>query len=171
MYCVALKRQREDVEERRRDCENALYECASKALGKEEAGEEGSEKMTKRNEPTHMTYGSVLDDLGFSPEKAAVLKMKAEFHAALLRSARNYTQKELQTILKEPQPRVSEFMNGKIASVSMEKMTLYAYRLGAKPRIHLESARTHARVAAKRIGKSGRNNTSGSKHSAVATAS
>ena len=39
--------------------------------------------MAKLNKPTHMTYGSVLDDLGFSPEKAAVLKMKAEIGARL----------------------------------------------------------------------------------------
>ena len=32
--------------------------------------------MAKLNKPTHMTYGSVLDDLGFSPEKAAVLKRR-----------------------------------------------------------------------------------------------
>jgi len=110
--------------------------------------------MERRNEPTHVTHGSVLDDLGFSPEKAAILKMKAEFHSALLKSARSYTQKELQKLLKEPQPRVSEFLNGKIASVSFEKMTVYAFRLGAKPCIRLESARKHhklgVRVVAKR---------------------
>ena len=97
--------------------------------------------MAKLNEPTHITHGSVLDDLGFSPEKAAVLKMKAEMHAALLRKAKKYTQKELQAILKEPQPRVSEFLNGKIASVSIEKMTVYALRLGTKPSIKLEAVR------------------------------
>lgn len=97
--------------------------------------------MTKPNKPTHITTGSVLDDLGFSPEKAAVLKMKAEMHAALLRKAKKYTPKELQGILKEPQPRVSEFLNGKIASVSFEKMTVYAFRLGAKPSIKFEGAR------------------------------
>jgi hypothetical protein len=48
--------------------------------------------MAKLNEPTHMTHGSVLDDLGFSPEKAAVLKMKAEMHAALLRKAKKHTE-------------------------------------------------------------------------------
>jgi len=125
--------------------------------------------MTKRNEPTHMTYGSVLDDLGFSPEKAAILKMKAEFHAALLRSAKTYTQKELQKILKEPQPRVSEFMNGKIASVSMEKMTLYAFRLGAKPRIRLESARKHQPVVRGVAKHTGRQTSSRSKRVAAAS--
>ncbi len=125
--------------------------------------------MTKRNEPTHVTYGSVLDDLDFSPEKAAILKMKAEFHAALLRSAKSFTQKELQKILKEPQPRVSEFMNGKIASVSMEKMTLYAFRLGAKPRIHLESACTRHGLPVKGIVKRGGRTASRSKQTAAAS--
>ncbi len=60
--------------------------------------------MTKLNKPNHITHGSVLDDLGFSPEKAAVLKMKAEMHAALLRKAKKQTQKEMQEIRKEPQP-------------------------------------------------------------------
>jgi predicted XRE-type DNA-binding protein len=69
------------------------------------------------------------------------LKMKAEVHAALLRKAEKYTQKEFQGILKEPQPRVSEFLNGKIASVSFEKMTVYAFRLGTKPSIKLEAVR------------------------------
>ncbi len=103
--------------------------------------------MGKSNGPTHVTRGSVLDDLGFSPEKAAVLKMKAEMHSILLKAARSHTQKELQEILKEPQPRISEFLNGKIASVSIEKMTVYAYRLGAKPCIRLELARKHHKSA------------------------
>jgi predicted XRE-type DNA-binding protein len=109
--------------------------------------------MTKLNKPTHMTHGSVLDDLGFSPEKSAVLKMKAEMHAALLRKAKKYTQKELQGILKEPQPRVSEFLNGKIASVSFEKMTVYAFRLGTKPSIKLEAVQKHGTRLATRMPK------------------
>jgi predicted XRE-type DNA-binding protein len=109
--------------------------------------------MAKLNEPTHMTHGSVLDDLGFSPEKAAVLKMKAEMHAALLRKAKKHTQKELQGILKEPQPRVSEFLNGKIASVSFEKMTVYAFRLGTNPSIKLESVPKHGTRLAGRTSK------------------
>jgi predicted XRE-type DNA-binding protein len=95
----------------------------------------------------------VLDDLGFSPEKVAVLKMKAEMHAALLRKAKKYTQKELQGILKEPQPRISEFLNGKIAPVSFEKMTIYAFRLGTKPSIKLESVPKHGTRLAGRTSK------------------
>jgi len=60
-------------------------------------------------------------------------------HAALLTKAKKYTQKELQGIIKEPQPRISEFLSGKIASVSFEKMPVYAFRLGTKPSIKLEA--------------------------------
>jgi predicted XRE-type DNA-binding protein len=72
----------------------------------------------------------VLDDLGFSPEQATVLKFKADLYEAILRQARKYSQKQLQTILAEPQPRVSELLNGKIANKSVDKLLHYAGRLG-----------------------------------------
>ena len=80
--------------------------------------------------PTNVTRGDVLDDLGFSPEQATALKFKAELYQAILKCARKYSQKELQGILREPQPRVSELLNGKIASKSVDKLLIYAGRLG-----------------------------------------
>jgi|SRR5271169_5896810 len=82
------------------------------------------------NKPRHVTRGNVLDDLGCSPEQATALKFKAELYRALLKYAQKYTQKELQVILGEPQPRVSELMNGKIANKSVDKLLYYAGRLG-----------------------------------------
>jgi predicted XRE-type DNA-binding protein len=82
------------------------------------------------NQPTHITRGSVLDDLGFSPERATALKFKAELYQAILKFAKKYSQKELQIILAEPQPRVSELLNGKIANKSVDKLLHYAGRLG-----------------------------------------
>ncbi len=84
----------------------------------------------RTNKPTHVTHGNVLDDLGFSPEQATALKFKAELYHAILRCAQRYSQKELQIILKQPQPRVSELLNGKIASKSVDKLLDYAGRLG-----------------------------------------
>ncbi len=81
------------------------------------------------NKPTHVTYGSVLDDLGFSPEHATALKFKAELYQAILKCAKKYSQRELQIILAEPQPRVSELLNGKIANKSVDKLLYYAGRL------------------------------------------
>ena len=82
------------------------------------------------NKPTHVSYGSVLDELGFSPEQATALKFKAELYQAILKYAQKYSPKELEVILKEPQPRVSELLNGKIAHKSVDKLLHYAGRLG-----------------------------------------
>jgi len=83
-----------------------------------------------RSKPTYLTRGNVLDDLGFSPEQATILKFKSDLYQAILRHARKYSQKQLQTILAEPQPRVSELLNGKIANKSVDKLLYYAGRLG-----------------------------------------
>src|SRR5436305_6653993 len=93
------------------------------------------------NKPTHVTYGNVLDDLGFSPEHRTALKFKAEIYRAILKYARKYSQKELQVILGEPQPRVSELLNGKIANKSVDKLLLYAGRLGIEAKARF--AQTH----------------------------
>jgi predicted XRE-type DNA-binding protein len=82
------------------------------------------------HKPIHVTRGSVLDDLGFLPEQAAALKFKAQLYQAILKCAKKYSQKELQVILREPQPRVSELLNGKIAHKTIDKLLLYAGRLG-----------------------------------------
>lgn len=80
--------------------------------------------------PSHVTRGNVLDDLGFSPAQATTLKFKADLYQAILRHARKYSQKQLQVILAEPQPRVSELLNGKVAKKSVDKLLHYAGRLG-----------------------------------------
>jgi len=85
-------------------------------------------KVSKK--PTLVTYGNVLDDLGFSPEHATALKFRTELYQAILKFAKKYSQKELQVILAEPQPRVSELLNGKIANKSVDKLLHYAGRLG-----------------------------------------
>ena len=77
-----------------------------------------------------MTRGNVFGDLGFSPEQATILKFKAELYQAVLKHARKYSQKQLQVILAELQPRVSELLNGKVAKKSVDKLLFYAGRLG-----------------------------------------
>jgi len=85
---------------------------------------------SRARKPPQVTRGNILDDLGFSPEQASTLKFKAELYQAILKYAQKYSQKELQAILGEPQPRVSELLNGKIASKSVDKLLYYAGRLG-----------------------------------------
>ncbi len=90
--------------------------------------------------PTSVTRGNVLDDLGFSPELATALKFKAELYQAILKYAQRYSQKDLQVILSEPQPRVSELLNGKIANKSVDKLLNYAGRLGIEARAKFTQA-------------------------------
>lgn len=101
------------------------------------------------NKATHVTRGSVLDDLGFSPAATTALKFKAELYRAILKYAQRYSQKELQVILGEPQPRISELLNGKIASKSVDKLLFYAGRLGIEAKTTF--AQTHREVAEKEL--------------------
>jgi predicted XRE-type DNA-binding protein len=93
------------------------------------------------NRPTHITRGSVLDDLGFSPDQATALKFKAELYQAILKCAKQYSQRQLQIILREPQPRVSELLNGKIANKSIDKLLQYAGRLGIEAKSRFTQTR------------------------------
>ncbi len=96
-----------------------------------------------RSKPTHVTRGNVLDDLGFSPEQATILKFKADLYQAILKHARKYSQTQLQVILAEPQPRVSELLNGKIANKSVDKLLYYAGRLGIEARARFPRTNKH----------------------------
>jgi predicted XRE-type DNA-binding protein len=105
------------------------------------------------NKPSHVTRGNVLDDLGFSPQEAAALKFKAELYHAILKCAKKYSQKELQIILGEPQPRISELLNGKIAKKSVDKLLHYAGRLGIEAKAKF--VQTRKEVAEKQIALAG----------------
>ena len=91
-----------------------------------------------RNEPVHVSSGNVFLDLGFSPEKALALKFKAKILTAVLDEVRrrNCTQARLVEILDEHQPVVSNLLRGKISQMSIEKLLIYAGRLGLSLDVH-----------------------------------
>jgi predicted XRE-type DNA-binding protein len=107
-----------------------------------------------RSKSTHVTRGNVLDDLGFSPEQATALKFKADLYRAILRHARKYSQKQLQVILAEPQPRVSELLNGKVAKKSVDKLLYYAGRLGLEAKAQFPQ--TNKQVIRRELAKAAR---------------
>ncbi|MGB7283917.1 MAG: helix-turn-helix transcriptional regulator [Candidatus Acidiferrum sp.] len=80
---------------------------------------------------------NVFEQVGFSPEEAAALKMKSELHSQIVKAIkkRGYTQADLQKRLDESQPRVSDLMTGKIAKFSLETLITYAEALGLHPQI------------------------------------
>jgi predicted XRE-type DNA-binding protein len=85
---------------------------------------------------------NVFDDLGFSRDEAIALTMKAELHSKIVRCAKNYSQPQLQKLLGEPQPRISDLMRGKISKFSLEKLITYAEALHMHPEI-----KTHEPIA------------------------
>ncbi|MBP1608937.1 MAG: transcriptional regulator, family [Acidobacteria bacterium] len=91
----------------------------------------------RENIPSHISKGNVIDDLGFSPEEAAAVKLKASLYAEILRvvAKRKLRSRDLEKILDQPQPRISELLNGKISKVSAEKLAGYLSRLGVEIKI------------------------------------
>jgi predicted XRE-type DNA-binding protein len=75
---------------------------------------------------------SVFNDLGFSVEQSLALTVKAEIHSKILDvvESKKITPRELEKTLDVPQPRVSELLNGKLSSVSIEKLLTYLERMG-----------------------------------------
>ena len=88
--------------------------------------------------------GDVFQDAGFSPQEAVELRFKAELYQAVLACARQYSPKQLEILFGEPQPRVSELLNGKIANKSIEKLLVYAGHLGIEPKVKFPQVRKHA---------------------------
>ena len=104
---------------------------------------------SRADKPKHVTRGNVLDDLGLVADQATVLKFKAQLYQAILKYSEKYSQKELQVILGEPQPRVSELLNGRIANKSIDKLLYYAGRLGIETRAKFVQA--HKEVVEKEL--------------------
>jgi len=78
--------------------------------------------------------GNVFVDLGFSPEEAAVLKMRADLMADLRKfiKAKKLTQVKAAEILCVSQSRVSDLIRGKWERFSLEMLITLATRAGMR---------------------------------------
>ena len=76
--------------------------------------------------------GNVFADLGFPPEEAAVLSMRADLMAQLrlVLEKRNWTQVEAAQTLGISQSRVSDLMRGKWDKFSLDMLVTLAARAG-----------------------------------------
>jgi predicted XRE-type DNA-binding protein len=88
--------------------------------------------------PAYLIKWKSAEGTGFPPEDAIVSKFRADLYKEILRCAQHYSQRELQAIFDEPQPRVSELLHGRIAGKSVEKLMYYASRLGIEVRTSFE---------------------------------
>ena len=57
---------------------------------------------------------------------------------------RDYRARDLERILQIQQPRVSELMRGKLSTLSVARLLLYADLLGAQAEVKFKKARAHA---------------------------
>jgi predicted XRE-type DNA-binding protein len=101
-------------------------------------------KRSVKNE--YRVSASVLDELGFDRQGTLELKLKAALHQNILQliKRRKLTARDLERILHIQQPRVSELTRGKISTLSVARLLLYADLLGAKAEIKLRQIRASA---------------------------
>ncbi len=102
--------------------------------------------MPKRSEKDeYRVVGSVLEELGLDRQAALELKLKAALHQKILQlvKRRRLRARDLERILEIQQPRVSELMRGKLSTLSVARLLLYADLLGAEAEVKLRS-RAHA---------------------------
>lgn len=86
---------------------------------------------------------SVFHDLGFSEQESNSLTLKADMHSKILEviEKQKIKARDLEKILDVPQPRISELLNGKISTVSIEKLISYLEKLGVVTSVSFKTKR------------------------------
>lgn len=95
------------------------------------------------NEKIEMTKGNenLFSDLGFSPEEAISLRIRAD----LMLDLKNYIQKqgwtqaEAATFFGETQPRISNLINGDIHRFSIDKLVMMLVKAGMQVKVEVIS--------------------------------
>lgn len=86
--------------------------------------------------------GTVFVDLGFSPEEAALMTMRAQLMTDLrgLLSDRGWTQTQAAAALGVSQSRISDLVRGKWQQFSLDMLVTLAVRAGRRVRVELAPA-------------------------------
>jgi len=84
------------------------------------------------SEPAIKSSGNVFVDLGYSPDEAAILQMRADLMANLRKfiKARKLTQSKAAEMLGVSQSRVSDLARGKWEKFSLEMLIILATKVG-----------------------------------------
>ena len=86
--------------------------------------------------------GNVFVDLGFSPEEAALMTMRAQLMTDLrgLLADRGWTQAQAAAALGVSQSRISDLVRGKWQQFSLDMLITLAVRAGRRVRVELAPA-------------------------------
>jgi predicted XRE-type DNA-binding protein len=93
--------------------------------------------------------GNVFRDLGFDPEEAEHLLVRADLMIQLqkLIASRRLKQREAAKALRVTQPRISDLLRGRIDLFSTDAMIDMLARLGAHVRFSVKPTRRRSKVA------------------------
>ena len=77
------------------------------------------------------TADTLWEDIGFTPEEAAVLELKYKLLREITKeiARRKLTPKQVAEVLDVQQPQVSKLLNGKVSGISNDRLTKYLRRL------------------------------------------
>lgn len=93
----------------------------------------------------------VWDFLGFSEEESAELRLRVMIYEKILNEVKisKITPRQLEKILDEQQPRVSNLLSGKLEKFSSDKLFQYLERIAPKKRffLHEEKKKSSNRKA------------------------
>lgn len=83
---------------------------------------------------------NVFEDLGFAPEEAANLKIRADLmlDVRAFIEQQGWTQAQAAAFFQETQPRISNLMNGDIGRFSVDKLINMLSRAGMRVRVEVE---------------------------------
>ncbi|MBZ5499683.1 MAG: XRE family transcriptional regulator [Acidobacteriia bacterium] len=86
------------------------------------------------SEPAVKSSGNVFVDLGYSPDEAAILQMRADLMAILRKfiMTRKLTQSKAAEMLGVSQSRVSDLARGKWEKFSLEMLIILATKAGMR---------------------------------------
>ena len=82
---------------------------------------------------------NIFEDLGFEPDEAANLKIRADLILDLQKyiKKQDWTQQEAADFFTETQPRISNLMNGDIERFSIDKLVQMIVKAGMKIKVEV----------------------------------
>ena len=96
--------------------------------------------MTQNQVPEVIQGGmNIFEDLGFAPEEAHNLKIRADLMLNIKRfiQSKEWTQKQAALFFGETQPRISDLINGDIERFSIDKLVMMLARAGMDVRFEV----------------------------------
>src|SRR5687767_4010326 len=115
----------------------------SRAIGIARCSRSERKMPRKSNVQITPSTGNVFRDLGFSPEEAQHLLIRADLLIQLQKTiaSRGLTQTKAAKILRVTQPRISDLLRGRIELFSTDSLIDMLARLGVEVRLVLKSGR------------------------------